>query len=137
MNYFAEALLIPSRRHACSCASVHGRLTCGTLPAPKSCGTRGLYWTRQAVYWNGWKGDFDMPKAAKKFDATIQRILKALESRYGVHHPKAKIEAYRYNPASIRIRIIDPDFAHKGLVEREEMVWPILEELPEDILSQL
>src|SRR5437762_1363051 len=73
----------------------------------------------------------------KKTDEYVKRIVDTLRTGYVPNHPKAKIEAYRYNPASIRIRIIDPDFSGKDLVERDEMVWPIVESLPEDIRSEI
>jgi hypothetical protein len=46
-------------------------------------------------------------------------------------------EAYRYNSASIRIRIIDDAFVGKTDSEREQMVDPILERLPEDTQSDI
>lgn len=41
--------------------------------------------------------------------------------------------AYRYNPASIRIRIIDDRFRGKDKIEREDLVLPLLNSLPEEI----
>src|SRR5437660_180346 len=78
-----------------------------------------------------------MATRTKKTDPHVQQILDALQDQYGAKHPKAEIEAYRYNSASIRIRIIDPDFAGKDLVEREEMVWPIIEALPDNVRSEI
>ena len=50
-----------------------------------------------------------------------------------------QVDAYRYNPASIRIRVIDPRFEELPIEERDAMVEPILEQLPErtqaDIIS--
>jgi stress-induced morphogen len=50
-------------------------------------------------------------------------------------------DAYRFNSASIRVRIIDPRFEGKSDSEREEMVIPLLDSLPkktrEDILRLL
>jgi hypothetical protein len=40
-------------------------------------------------------------------------------------------DAYRYNSASIRVRIIDPRFEGKSTAKRDAMVEPILEQLPE------
>ncbi len=75
--------------------------------------------------------------ARKPTDPHVETILKTLRERYGKDHPKARIEAYRYNPASIRIRIIDPFFEGKDLVKREDFVWPILESLPEEIFTEI
>ncbi len=40
-------------------------------------------------------------------------------------------DAYRYNSASIRVRIVDPRFDGKSTEERDAMVEPHLEKLPE------
>lgn len=47
------------------------------------------------------------------------------------------VRAYRYSEASIRIRIIDPRFAGRNLVERERMVQPLIRELPEEVQSDI
>jgi hypothetical protein len=52
-----------------------------------------------------------------------------------------KTDAYRYNSASIRVRIIDDRFEGRAIAEREAMVWPLLRKLPrktrDDILLLL
>jgi hypothetical protein len=78
-----------------------------------------------------------MAQRPNKPDKFVQRILEVLRSTYGSKHAKAIIHVYRYNSASIRIRIIDPDLTGKDLVEREETVWPILQALPGEILSEI
>jgi len=70
-------------------------------------------------------------------DKHVERIRAILEGRFGSEHPKAKVNVYRYNSASIRIRIIDRAFAGKIIPQREEMVWPILEALPQATLSEI
>jgi hypothetical protein len=51
----------------------------------------------------------------------------------------AQVDAYRYNSGSIRVRVIDPRFEGLGPVERDAMVEPLIEQLPEhtqaDIVS--
>lgn len=42
------------------------------------------------------------------------------------------VEAYRYNSAAIRVRVIDPRFAGKSIGERDAMVAPLLDRLPEE-----
>lgn len=42
------------------------------------------------------------------------------------------VEAYRYNPASIRIRIIDERFRGKSKAERFNAVIPSIRQLPKD-----
>lgn len=41
-------------------------------------------------------------------------------------------DAYRYNSASIRVRVIDPRFEGMPPEKRDEMVEEILDKLPED-----
>ncbi len=52
-----------------------------------------------------------------------------------------QVDAYRFNSASIRIRIIDPRFEGKPGSERQDMVFPVIDRLPkrirEDILLLL
>jgi hypothetical protein len=78
-----------------------------------------------------------MAKEIKNHDKTVQQVLNAFVQSYGNEHPRAKIEAYRYNPGSIRVRILDPEFAGKSLGERENVLWPILESLPEETRMQV
>jgi hypothetical protein len=51
----------------------------------------------------------------------------------------ANVEAYRYNSASIRVRVIDPRFEGLAPEKRDATVEPYLEKLPErtqaDIIS--
>jgi hypothetical protein len=63
-------------------------------------------------------------------------VLQALRD-YENQHPDAQIEAYRQNSVSIRVRIIDPDFAGISRAERHEIVWRFLEPLPDDVQSQM
>jgi hypothetical protein len=50
-----------------------------------------------------------------------------------------RADAYRYNPASIRVRIIDSRFDGLSLAKRDAMVEPHIKQLPErtqgDIIS--
>ena len=46
-------------------------------------------------------------------------------------------DAYRYNPASIRVRIVDPRFAGKSTEQRDAMVEPLLKKLPKDIQADI
>lgn len=50
-----------------------------------------------------------------------------------------QVDAYRYNAASIRVRVIDPQFEGLSPEDRDAMVEPLLEQLPErtqaDIMS--
>jgi hypothetical protein len=42
-----------------------------------------------------------------------------------------RVDAYRYNSASIRVRVIDPRFEGLPVEERDAMVEPHLSQLPE------
>ncbi len=69
-------------------------------------------------------------------DATTEALAKQLE-RYLADHPTAVVELYRQNSASVRVRVVDPEFQGKSRTERHKTVWPILNELPEDVLEEL
>jgi hypothetical protein len=71
-----------------------------------------------------------------KSDKECREILKAL-APYEAAHPGAGIEVHRQNDVSIRVRIIDPDFAALDLVERDNAIWKFLDGLPEGTLSNL
>lgn len=74
-----------------------------------------------------------MPKQAKQKTAETRKIEKLLRQHFPDHPPEFPPEAYRYNPASIRVRVVSERFSGKDLVERSEMVYPILEKnLPEE-----
>jgi hypothetical protein len=74
----------------------------------------------------------------KKTDTQVDRVRAALERHYLPDHPQATVDVYRYNPASIRVRVIDPDFAGKSLTARDTPVWELLEKtLPEESLAEI
>lgn len=62
-----------------------------------------------------------------------------IEAAFRVEFPRT--DAYRFNSASIRMRVIDERFEGKSIAEREAMVWPLLKRLPkktrDDILVLL
>lgn len=70
-------------------------------------------------------------------DAATRRIEQVLSKQYRPDHPQAEIGVYRYNSASIRVRIIDPDFDGKSIVARESQVLPIIRKLPEHLQDQV
>ena len=72
----------------------------------------------------------------KRPDAAMKQIVAALKA-YDAAHPRAEIELYRQNSVSIRIRVLDPAFAGKSGAQREEEVWPLLEQLPEDVVAEI
>jgi hypothetical protein len=69
-------------------------------------------------------------------DAELQKFRDAL-APYAKEHPRAKVEVQRRNNAIVNIRVIDPDFHTTPRHERDGLVWPLLEPLPEEVLTQL
>lgn len=57
--------------------------------------------------------------------------------QYAFLHPEAQIEVKRYNTVSVRVRIIDPDFAGLSKAERDSAIWAVLESLPEDTRAEI
>lgn len=49
----------------------------------------------------------------------------------------ARVDAYRYNSASIRVRVIDPRFAGKTREVRDRMVERLLDKLPAAIQADI
>ena len=69
-------------------------------------------------------------------DEVIEQIGTALHD-YEAVHPQAQIDLYRQNPVSVRVRIIDPDFAGQGKPLRNQVAWRYLEPLPDDVQSDI
>ena len=78
-----------------------------------------------------------MGKALRK-DRAVQELEAILRENYLMKHPEAKLDVYRYNSASIRIRVVDPTFAGVGLTERDDEIWKALKgRASRDALSQI
>lgn len=75
-------------------------------------------------------------RRTKRPDKILKQFIKVLED-YESKHPNAEIEAYRHNSVSVRVRIINPDFKGKDRGEREDEIWPLVEKLPEQTVSEL
>lgn len=70
-------------------------------------------------------------------DATVQAIKNALDD-YEVQFPHAKAELYRQNPASVRLRVVDPQFKGMSLSERHAQVWNFLAaRIPDESLADV
>lgn len=76
-------------------------------------------------------------KLRVKHPDPILRAIVAALNEYDKTHPQAKIEAYRQNSVSVRIRVLNPQFAGKTRAQREEEVWAVLNKLPEDPLAEI
>ncbi|SFI88436.1 hypothetical protein [Planctomicrobium piriforme] len=71
-----------------------------------------------------------------KTDEVIDQIIDALQ-KYAEQHPQAKIDLYRQNPVSVRVRIVDPEFSGQRKPERNHKVWTYLDQLPEEVQSDI
>jgi stress-induced morphogen len=66
-----------------------------------------------------------------------ERIVELLKLHYRRHPKKYPPAAYRYNSASIRVRVVDEDFRGKSRVDRDAMVGPLLEQLPGETYADI
>ena len=64
-------------------------------------------------------------------DPIVKSIFKMLE-QYEEQHPRSRATVYRMNPAAVRIRIIDPGFNGLNRIERDEKIWPLVRQLPDE-----
>lgn len=76
------------------------------------------------------------PSRDAKPDQCVSQILGILKE-YRIAHSAAVIEAYRQNSASVRVRIIDPDFQGHDRVDREHGIWSILQKLPDEVQKEI
>lgn len=71
-----------------------------------------------------------------KSDAIIDRLVDTLRT-YQADHPDARIDLYRLNSVSVRIRIIDEGFAGQTRAERSRAVWRYLDALDDDVQGDI
>ncbi len=69
-------------------------------------------------------------------DQVIDQIIDVLRE-YETDHRRAQIDLYRQNPVSVRVRVIDPDFAGQGKPQRNQQAWHYLGKLPEEVQSDI
>lgn len=74
-----------------------------------------------------------MAKNQKQKTAETKKIEALLRKHFPDYPDDFPPQSYRYNSASIRVRVVSSEFAGKDRVERSELVYPILEKnLPEE-----
>ena len=74
-----------------------------------------------------------MANRSRKSTAETRQIEKLLREQFPEYPAEYPPSAYRYNSASIRVRVVSERFAGKNRVERSELVYPVLEKnLPRD-----
>ena len=74
-------------------------------------------------------------KTTSRWEAKRTAETRAVEKALRKEFPKT--DAYRYNSASIRVRVVDPRFEGRSIEERDALVEPILAQLPEDIQADI
>ncbi len=77
-----------------------------------------------------------MVKILKKPDRHVEQVADALRE-FEKSHEKASCMVYRYNPASIRVRIVDMIFTGRDRSERHDYAMGYLRKLPDDVLTQI
>src|SRR5207244_2772031 len=71
-----------------------------------------------------------------KRDPYLEQFAAVLE-KFVADFPQADVTIRRTNPASIRVRVIDPGFQRMSETRRDSRVWKYLKQIPEDILSHV
>jgi hypothetical protein len=69
-------------------------------------------------------------------DEAVEQVATALEE-YEQANAGAECLVYRYNPASIRVKIVDGTFHGRSKGERHDYARGFLSRVPEDVLSQI
>lgn len=48
-----------------------------------------------------------------------------------------RVDSYRLNPVSLRIRVIDPRFEEMSVPDREDLVFAVIDKLPREIREDI
>jgi hypothetical protein len=78
-----------------------------------------------------------MKHAQKKTADVVVRSIADVLDEHRREHSHARVDIYRYNRVSVRIRIVDPDFEGIDLGDREDQVWTLLEKLPDEVKADI
>lgn len=78
-----------------------------------------------------------MAEAKKKKTNETEVIEDFLRKELHVYSQDYPPKAYRYNPASIRVRVVSELFRGKSRGEREDMVLPLIRKLPKRIQEDI
>ena len=78
----------------------------------------------------------NMVKILQKTDDAVDHVAAAL-AEFENTHEHAECLVYRYNPASIRVRLVDVIFGGRSKSERHDYAMRFLRSLPEDVLAQI
>lgn len=77
-----------------------------------------------------------MVKILQQPDNAVEQVATAL-ARFEESHEFAECAVYRYNPASIRVKIVDAVFHGRSRGDRHDYAMRFLRQLPEDVLAQI
>jgi hypothetical protein len=77
-----------------------------------------------------------MVTVLQQTDDAVDQVAAAL-SEFERSHEYAECTVYRYNPASIRVRIVDAVFHGRSKGERHDYAMRFLRKLSEDVLAQI
>lgn len=77
-----------------------------------------------------------MVKILQTPDDDVKQVAAAM-SEFEKSHESAECIVYRYNPASIRVKIVDAVFHGRSRSERHDYAMQFLRNLPEDTLAQI
>jgi stress-induced morphogen len=78
-----------------------------------------------------------MNKRSRKRTAETRRIEELLKEHFPNYPSQYPPVAYRYNSVSIRVRLVHDLFKGKSLAEREDMILPLIRQLPEKIQADI
>ena len=77
-----------------------------------------------------------MPKILREADEAVKQVAAVL-AEYEKSNAGSECVVYRYNPASIRVKIVDETFHDQSKGERHDSARHFLSRLPEDVLAQI
>jgi stress-induced morphogen len=74
-------------------------------------------------------------RAAAQWESKRTDETRLVETTLRAEFPKT--DAYRYNSASIRVRVVDPRFEGKSDEKRDAMVEPLIKKLPKNTQADI
>ena len=74
-----------------------------------------------------------MSTRSKRHTPETRKIESVLKAAF----PRARIDVYALDRSVIRARVISRRFRGLSLIEREEMVLPVLDQLPDDVVQDI
>lgn len=69
-------------------------------------------------------------------DPQLQAVFAVL-APYQAAHPAAQIAIRRRRGVFLAIRVVDPDFYGTFWADREDEIWPLLQQLPDEVFANI